>query len=97
MWRHDQVEKALHYKLCERRELNRSNTWYEHKPQGVAESETNKLFWALLIETDHVLKHNRADLVVVDKVQHRCYVLNVACPFELRIVEKKNVKIDRYS
>lgn len=68
--------------------LERGNTWYEHKTQRVAELDTNKILWRFSSQTGQVLAHDKPDLVVVDKGNHICYIVDVACFFDPRIVKK---------
>ena len=34
---HDNVAKAVHWKLCEKYRLEQSEKWYEHTPKSVVE------------------------------------------------------------
>ena len=36
--RHDNVAWYIHWQLCGKCELERANSWYEQKPEGVVES-----------------------------------------------------------
>lgn len=41
----------------------------------------NKLLWDFLIQTDHKIEHNRPAIVVIDKKERSCTIINIACPF----------------
>ena len=43
--RHDTVAKLVHWKLCEKHNLERKEKWYEHCPEGVVEDDDVKLIW----------------------------------------------------
>ena len=60
------------------------------------ENDQVKLPWDFRIQTDHHLEHNRSDIVVMEKARRACQIIDVACPFNTRIVEKERVKIDHY-
>ena len=97
MWRHDEVAKILHWKLCEKWGFKRGKTWYDHKPEKVLESEICKILWDFSIQTDQVLEHNKPDLTVVEKEEKNCWVIDVACPFDSRIVKKEVEKDEAYN
>ena len=41
--RHDNVARYIHWQLCDKCGLERANSWYEQKPEGVVESENFKI------------------------------------------------------
>ena len=55
-----------------------------------------KLLWDFRIQTDHHLVHNRPDIVVLEKASRVCQIIDVACPFDTRIVGKERETIDHY-
>ena len=57
------------------------------------ETDKVKLFWDFPIQADNQLDHNRPGIVVVNKSRMSCLLIDIACPFDTRIV-KKEEKID---
>ena len=55
-----------------------------------------KVLWDFKIQTDLHLDHNRPDIVVLEKKERVCYIIDVACPFDMRVLEKEQEKIDHY-
>ena len=104
IWRHDEVARIIHWKLCEKYGYERGKTWYEHKTEKVLETGESKMLWDFAIQTDKKLEHNKPDLTIVDKEKKICYIVDVACPFDSRIVLKEkenpiivsNLQIDSY-
>ena len=45
LWRHDKVALVIHWKLCERYGFDKSQKWYDHRPQPIVESEETKILW----------------------------------------------------
>ena len=43
----------------------------------------------LSIQTESKIEHNRPDIVVIEKKSKKCYIIDVACPFDTRIEEKE--------
>ena len=94
--RHDTVAKLVHWKLCEKHNLERKEKWYEHCPEGVVEDDDVKLIWDINIQCDNVMEARRPDLILVDKKAKSCVIINVAVPGGCRIHEKEIEKIERY-
>ena len=43
-----------------------------------------------------MIEHRKPDIVLVDKVQQKCLIIDVACPGDNRIAEKEEEKLQRY-
>ena len=52
--------------------------------------------WDFNIQTDHVIEAWRPDLVVVDKKDRSCKIIDFAVPGDSRIEEKEKDKIENY-
>ena len=48
------------------------------------------------IQTDHVIEARRSDLVVFDKKERSCKVIDFALPRDSRIQEKERENIEKY-
>ena len=88
-WRHDKVAQVIHWNLCKRFDLPCKETWYDHFPESVLENDQVKVLWDFKIQTDLYLDHNRPDIVVLEKKESVCYIIDVACPFHKRVLEKE--------
>ena len=44
-YRHDRVETALHWKLCQKYSIGHPAKWYEHVPEKVVENDQVKILW----------------------------------------------------
>ena len=53
------------------------------------ESTNNKLPWDFKIQTDNEIEHNKPDIVVLGKTKRKCLVIDVACPFDIRLKDKE--------
>lgn len=60
------------------------------------ESNIIKLLWDFKIQTDHLLEHNKPDILVLNKKDRTCLILDVACPFDTRVDIKEKEKIEKY-
>ena len=83
--------------------------WYNHSPETVLESENSKILWDFKIQTDlpigveiasQILLSEvdiyKPDIVVLDKITRKCFVIDVACPFDTRVSAKEKEKIEKY-
>ena len=53
--------------------------------------------WDFNIQTDHVIQHRRPDIVVLYKIERKCYLIDIAVPGDKSIELKEQEKIDNYS
>ena len=70
--------------------------WYEPDSESVLENEDYKILWDFSIQTDHVIEARRPDLVVVDKKDRSCKIIDFAVPGDSRIEEKAKDKTEKY-
>ena len=94
--RHDNLGKIVHWKLARKCNFEAGDKWYEHEPESVLENEDYKILWDFSIQTDHVIEARRPDLVVVDKKERSCKIIDFAVPGDSRIQEKEKDKIEKY-
>ena len=52
--------------------------------------------WDFSIQTDHVIGPRRTHLVVADKKERSCKIIDFAVPGDSRIEEKEKDKIEKY-
>ena len=94
--RHGTVAKLVHWKLCDKHNLERKEKWYEHCPEGAVEDDDVKLIWDINIQCDNVIEAKRTDLTFVDKRAKSCVIIDVAIPGDCRMREKEIEKIEKY-
>ena len=94
--RHDWVGKVIHWELCKKINFDHTKKWYMHKPESVLENETHKILWDFEIKTDHLIPARRPDLVLINKKERTCQLVDFAVPADHRVKLKENEKIDKY-
>ena len=94
--RHDNLEKIVHWKLARKCNFEAGDKWYEHEPESVLEDEDYKILWDFSIQTYHVIEARRPDLVVLDKKERSCKIIDFAVPGDIRIEKKEKDKIEKY-
>ena len=48
------------------------------------------------IQCDHVIEARKSDIVVVNKQERKCAIVDIAAPGDKRIREKENEKVEKY-
>ena len=94
--KHDNLGKIVHWKLARKCNFEAGEKWYEHEPESVLENEDYKISWDFSIHTDHAIEAWRPDLVVVDKKERSCKIIDFAVPGDSRIEEKEKDKIEKH-
>ena len=84
--------KIVHWKLARQCNFEARDKWYEYDP----ESEDYKILWDFSIQTDHIIESLRPDLVVVDKKERICKIIDFAVPGDSRVEEKGKDNIEKY-
>ena len=94
--RHDGVGKRIHWEICRKYGMKVAQKWYEHQPKAVEENEKYKILWDFMVQTDHVIAARRPDLIVLDKKNKVCQIIDFAVPYDTGVVQKEAEKIEKY-
>ena len=94
--RHDTVAKLVHWKLCDKHNLERKEKWYEQCPEGVVEDDDVKLICDKNIQCDNAIEARRPYLIFVDKKTKSYVIIDVAIPGDCWIREKEFEKSEKY-
>ena len=89
------VARTVHWKLCGKYNLKKSEKWYEDAPEGVVENEEVKILQDVIIHCDREIKPRKPDIVVVNKNERSCAIIDIAIPGDIRVSEKEKEKIER--
>ena len=67
-----------------------------HNPAPVLENNSHKLLWDFNIQTDHLIPVRRSDLIITNKKNRICKIVDFTVPADHRINLKENEKKDKY-
>ena len=87
--RHDNVARLVHWHLCKKYNFELTDKWYEHSPKAVMEDNVIKLLWDVSIQCDHVIEARRPDIVIINKLDRTCFIVDIAVPDDSRISHKE--------
>ena len=60
------------------------------------ENEEAKILWDFTIQCDHFIQSRRPDIVVVEKKNKECKIIDIAVPNDVRVGNKEQEKIEKY-
>ena len=69
--------------------------WFEDQPETVLENDDYKLLRDYNIQTDHQISARRPDLVVINKQEQACQVIDIAVPEDTAVNAKEVEKLER--
>ena len=63
----------------------------------VLENDKVKILWDFSIQRQTKLDHNKLSLILFEKKEEICYIVDVACPFDSRIEKKEKKWVKSYT
>ena len=94
--RHDKVCTHLHYSICKALGTETTDKWYTHMPKPVYEDGDVTMLWNQAVHTDREVTANRADIIIKNKKEKRCTLIDVAIPTDRNVVQKEVEKKLKY-
>ena len=70
--------------------------WYEHHPPAVVEQGNVNVLWDFPINTDRTIKANRPDIIVKDRLEKTCLLIDMRVPSDRIIAVKEFDKLSKY-
>jgi len=95
LMRHDKVCTHLHYSLCKALGIETTDKWYTHMPKPVCEDDVTVL-WNQVVHTDREATANRPDIIIKNKKEKTCTLIDVAIPADRNVVQKEAEKKLKY-
>ena len=94
--RHNKVAQYIHWKVYQHYGIEVNKNWYQHEVTPVAENEKVTILWDFSIQTDRTIKANRPDIVIRDKKEKTCLLLDVSIPADRNTSLKTFEKLSKY-
>ena len=85
----------MHWKILNHFSV-KDNKWYEHQPETVTENEKVTILWDMQVHTDKTMKSNRPDMVIKDKQEKTCTLIDKAIPSDRNTPVKVAEKLLKY-
>ena len=94
--RHDRVGQYLHWKILNHFSIETNSNWYEHHPEPVTEGKNVTILWDFPVHTDRMIQANRPDIVVKDKRNSTCLLIDMSVPTDKTVSAKVFEKLSKY-
>ena len=92
--RHNNVAKNVHWDICKKNELEHSEKWYEHAPEGAVENQEIKVLWIINIPCDNLIEARQSDIIVIDTKEQKGIIIDIAVPADVGVAEKEKEKVE---
>ena len=96
MKRHNEVGKYLHWNVCKDNNIEVNEKWYNHQPDTVTENERCTILWDFGIHTDRRITANRPDIIIKNKMENKCYLIDMSVPGDANVISKEFEKRSKY-
>lgn len=96
VFRHDKAATYLHWKICKAHQIKTNDKWYEHQPKTVTENDDVTILWDMPIHTDREIRANRPDIIIRNKKDKTCLLLDMSIPCDLNTSIKVSEKLSKY-
>ena len=95
--RHDKVFTHLHYSVCKVLGTEATDKLYTHIPKPVCEDGDVTVLWNQAVHTDREVRANRPDIIIKNKKEKTCTLIDVAIPADRNVVQKEAEKKLKYN
>ena len=82
----------LHYSICKALSIETTDKWYTHLPKPVCEVGDVTVLWNQAVPTDREVTANRPDIIIKNKREKTCTLIDVAIPADRNVVQKEAEK-----
>jgi len=96
LMRHDKVCTHLHYSICKALGNETTDKWYTHMPKPVYEEGDVTTLWNQAVYTDREVRGNSPDIIIKNKKEKTCTLIDVAIPADRNVVQKEAEKKLKY-
>ena len=90
--RHDKVCTHLHYSICKALGIENTDKWYTHIPKPVCDDGDVTVLWNQAVHRDREVTANRLDIIIKNKKEKTCTLIDVVIPANRNVVQKEAEK-----
>ena len=92
LMRHDKVCTHLQYSICKALGIETTDKWYTQMPKPVYEKGDVTVLWNQTVHIDREVIANRPDIIIKNKKEKTCKLIDVAIPADRNVVQKEAEK-----
>ena len=82
--------------ICKEFGIEVKERWYEHEPKTVTENDSVTILWDMPIHTDRTIAANRPDIVLKNKKDKTCLLIDMTTPLDTNTLVKTTEKLTKY-
>ena len=86
----------MHWKILKHYNIKANDKWHEHQPETVTENKKVTILWDMQVHTDKTIKANKPDIIIKDKQQKTCILIDMAIPSDRNASVKVAEKLTKY-
>ena len=86
----------MHWKMCKEFGIEVKEQWYEHEPKAITEKDSVMILWDMPIHTDRTIAANRLDIVLKNKKDKTCLLIDMTIPLNTNTSVKSMEKLTKY-
>jgi hypothetical protein len=94
--RHNKAAGYIHWTICKHTGLLVTDKYYEQIPERVINVNGTTIMWAIPVITDRTMLANQPDIVLHDKKEETCLLIDIAIPDDSSINKKETEKQSQY-
>ena len=94
--RHNKAAAHMHWKICKEFGIEVKERWYEHDPKTVIEKDSVTILCDMPIHTDKTIAANRPDIVLKNKKDKTCLLIDMTIPLDTNTSVKTTEKLTKY-
>ena len=94
--RHNNAAAYMHWEILKHYNIKANDKWYEHQPETVTENEKVTILWDMQVHTDKTIKANKPDIIIKDKQEKTCVLIDMAIPSNRNTSVKVAEKLSKY-
>ena len=94
--RHNKAAAHMHWKICKEFGIEVKERWYEHEPKTVTWNDSVTILWDMPIHTDRTIAANRPDIVLKNKKDKICLLLDMTVSLDTNTSVKATQKFTKY-
>ena len=86
----------MYWKICKEFGIEVKERWCEHEPKTVTEKDSVTILWGIPIHTDRTIAANRPDIVLKNKKDKTCLLIDMTIPLDTNTSVKTTEKLNKY-
>ena len=88
--------KELYDELVHQLRQNENRSESKREPQTVSRIKNTKIWWDKKVMTQKKIKHDRPDIIIWDKENKHCKIVDVSVPLDTNVKLREQMKRDYY-